>query len=133
MSPSELPGKRKAAGQSKKQTRLFFGLSGGFSLCALRTAAPALLACPEAGNGTSASACACCFYGIKRRFSASLLTQKRSVSLPIQFQFVFAAFAVTNGVYLLLSLSQREKAPVRPFPSFNSGSFSHCNPGAKVL
>jgi len=27
---------------------LFFGLSGGFSLCALRTAGPALPACPEA-------------------------------------------------------------------------------------
>jgi len=50
MSPRELPGKRKTAGQPEKQTSLFFGLSGGFSLCALRTVGPASLACPEAGN-----------------------------------------------------------------------------------
>jgi len=52
MSSCELPGKRKTAGQPEKQTRLFFGLACGFSLCALRTAGPASLACPEAGNGT---------------------------------------------------------------------------------
>jgi len=87
MPPCKLPGIRKTAGQPEKQTRLFFGLSGGFSLCALRTAGPASPACPEAEDGTPVSACVCCFYGLKRRFSASLLTQKRSVSLPIQFLF----------------------------------------------
>jgi len=34
MPPRELPGIRKTAGQPEKQTCLFFGLSGGFSLCA---------------------------------------------------------------------------------------------------
>jgi len=34
MSPCELPGISKTAGQPEKQTCLFFGLSGGFSLCA---------------------------------------------------------------------------------------------------
>jgi len=34
VSTRELPGKRKTAGQPEKQTCLFFGLSGGFSLCA---------------------------------------------------------------------------------------------------
>jgi len=55
MPPTELPGKRKTAGQPEKQTRLFFGLSGGFSLCALRTAGPASLACPEAEDSTPVS------------------------------------------------------------------------------
>jgi len=93
-----LPGKRKTAGQPKNKLVCFLGLPGGFSLCALRTAGPASLACPEAGkalllqvalaafttiNGVFCfsfdakekrflprpiSACVCCFYGEKRGF-----------------------------------------------------------------
>jgi len=82
------PGHKKSLKIAEKQASLFYRQFSGFFLCALRTAGPALPACPEAGNGASASFCCHCFYGVKRRFSASLLTQKRSVSLLVKFQFV---------------------------------------------
>jgi len=85
MPPTELPGIRKTAGQPEKTNSFVFRLACGFSLYALRTAGPALLACPEAVDSILVSVCFCCFYGVKRRFSASLLTQKRRVpvrSLP---------------------------------------------------
>jgi len=55
MSPCELSGRRKAVGQAEKISSLIFRPAFGFSLCALRTAGPALLACPEAGDGAPAS------------------------------------------------------------------------------
>jgi len=48
MSPRELPGIRKTAGQTEKTNEFVFRLACGFSLCALRTAGPASPACPEA-------------------------------------------------------------------------------------
>jgi len=80
MPPTELPGKRKTAGQPKNKLVCFSGLPGGFSLCALRTAGPALLARPEAEDSTSVSVCICCFHGGKRGFSASLFMSRGKAS-----------------------------------------------------
>jgi len=55
MPPRKLPGKRKTAGQPKNKRAYFLGLSYGFSLCALRTAGPASLACPEAADNAPVS------------------------------------------------------------------------------
>ena len=71
------------------------------------------------------SVCVCCFYGVKRRFSASLLTQKRSVFSSCLFQ--LASFTPTNGVSRLLSLTQREKIS-RPFPFPYQTSVCRFNP-----
>jgi len=78
-------GHKKSLKIAEKQACLFYREFSGFSLCALRTAWPASLACPEAVGA-------------------------------LLFQIVFAAFTATNGVSLLLSLTQREKSPVRILP-----------------
>jgi len=111
MWPRELPGIRKTAGQTEKQTRLFFGLSGGFSLCACAQQGQLRWPARKRWSTHLFQFVFSAFTALKTRFSASLLTQKRSVSLLVKSQFVFAAFAATNGVSLLLSLSQGEKNP----------------------
>jgi len=109
-------GHKKSLKISDKTSLFVFRQFSGFFLCALRTAGPASLACPEAVDSTAALVCACCFYGVKRRFSASLLTQKRRVSPLAQLQLAFAASTAANGVSLLLSFTQREKNLVRSSP-----------------
>jgi len=106
-----LNGAKRASGHKKslkiteKQACLFYRKFSGFSLCALRTAGPASLVCPEAVGNTSVSACVCCFYGVKRRFSASLLTQKRSVSLSLQFPFADLLHSMKSWEYFLCNFS----------------------------
>jgi len=98
-------GHKKSLKISDKTSLLVFRQSSGFSLCALRTAGPALPACPEAGDSTPVSICCRGFYGVKGRFSASLLTQKRSVPFLVKPQFLFAAFTAASGLSLLLFLT----------------------------
>jgi len=69
MPSSELPGNRKTAGQPEKQTRLFFGLSGGFSLCAC--AQQGQLRWPARKRGTA----------LLFRFAFAAFTAKNGVSL----------------------------------------------------
>ena len=71
--------------QSGKMSLLIF--SGLTPVFAVRRAAQRAseAGCPEAVDCDLVSCCVSSFYGDKRRFSASLLTQKRSVSLPVQF------------------------------------------------
>jgi len=61
-------GHKKSLKISDKTSMLVFRQFSGFSLCALRTAGPASLACPEAVDTAPASGCACCFYGVKGGF-----------------------------------------------------------------
>jgi len=96
-------GHKKSLKIAEKQACLFYRKFSGFSLCALRTTGPALLACPEAGNGAPVSACVCCFYGVKKRFSASLLTQKRSVSFLVKFSLCLLLLRRQTG-FLCFSL-----------------------------
>jgi len=46
---TQASGHKKSLKIAEKQACLFYRKFSGFSLCALRTAGPALLACPEAG------------------------------------------------------------------------------------
>jgi len=46
----------------------FSGLSIGFSLCALRTAGPALLACPEAGGALLFQLASAAYTALKEGF-----------------------------------------------------------------
>ena len=114
MLPRELPGIRKTAGQPEKQTCLFFGLSGGFSLCAC--AQQGQLRWPARKRWTALlfQFDIVAFTMTNVLFCFSFGSKEKRIPFPLN---LFAAFTTTNGVSLLLSLTQREKIPVSyPLP-----------------
>ena len=90
-SQRELPGIRKTEGQPENEYIHLLVCPSVFR-CALCAQHASKAGCPEAVGYGFVSRCVCSFYGDKRRFSASLLTQKRSVSLPRQIS-VFGSFS----------------------------------------
>jgi len=71
-------GRKKSLKISDKTSLLVFRQFSGFSLCALRTAGPASLACPEAVENTPVSVFVSCFFGEKRRFFAVRFAHSRA-------------------------------------------------------
>jgi len=67
MPPTKLPGKRKTENQPENECIHFLAGSRFFAV-RMRTAGPALLACPEAEDVAPVSACVCRFYGVKEGF-----------------------------------------------------------------
>jgi|GEM_PF-6305102 len=70
---------------SQKMNAFIFWSVHRFFAVRKRTAGPAALACPEAGNGTPVSACTCCFYGDKRAFLLLFWLKREAYSLPVHF------------------------------------------------
>jgi len=79
MTQRELPGIRKTDGQPENEF-IHFLICPAVFRCALCAQHTSEAGCPEAVDYDFVSHAVSNFYGDKRRFSASLLTQKRSVS-----------------------------------------------------
>ena len=84
----ELPGIRKTDGQPENECIHFLVCPAVFR-CALCAQRASKAGCPEAVDCGFVSRSVSCFYGDRRRFSASLLTQKRSV-LPAPINSAFS-------------------------------------------
>jgi len=81
---------------------LFFGLSGGFSLCALRTAGPASLARPEAVDPLLFQLAFAVFTATNGVFCFSFDAKEKRFPPLVKFQLDLAAFTAANVVSLLL-------------------------------
>ena len=90
----ELPGIRKTDGQPENECIHFLVCPAVFR-CALCAQRASEAGCPEAVDCGFVSRCVSYFYGDKRRFSASLLTQKRSV-FPSPSNFCLRMFSIRN-------------------------------------
>ena len=101
-SQRELPGKRKTDGQPENEFIHFLVCPAVFR-CALCAQHASEAGCPEAMDYDFVSHAVSNFYGDKRRFSASLLTQKRSVSSSPPY-FCFSVSCFNQGIVSIIGL-----------------------------